>query len=190
MSIAAVVVSFYSGEILHETLDKLIQDPSINSIWLVNNGNPEIDEARLRQLHRDGKIHLLEGQGNIGFARACNLAAEQVLEDVLLLLNPDCQPIGNAIAVMHKALKECVNAEAVLLGGKVVDEKGQEQRGSRRRLLTPRTAFAEMLPIFFGKKRRSSSAYGGRSCRLLSGTCRKRCLHDDFNRFFPQAGRI
>lgn len=54
---------------------------------VVDNGSADETLAHLRQLRPDAKI--IENRKNIGFGRACNLAAQSAGGEYLLFLNPD-----------------------------------------------------------------------------------------------------
>lgn len=144
MSLAAIIVTYHTGAPLQACLNAVLAEKNIDAVYCVNNGNPPEVETRLRACQHE-KFHLIEGQGNIGFGRACNLAANLSQEDALLLLNPDCLPQDDAVDVMLRSLLQ--QPENTLLGGKILDPQGNEQRGSRRRTLTPRRALVEMLPF-------------------------------------------
>ena len=69
---------------------------------------------------------LIQGHGNIGFARGCNLAARTAKGHHLIILNPDAylQPgcISSLIAAARDFPGPCV------VGARVLNEDGSEQR--------------------------------------------------------------
>jgi hypothetical protein len=84
-------------------------------------------------------VRLLRGQGNVGFAAACNLAARQAGGDVLVFVNPDAILEPDAIARLIAALEAA--PPPAIVGGDLRDENGQPERGSRRDRLTLWRAF-------------------------------------------------
>ena len=138
-TLSAVMVSYQTGPILWEALRAALAEPLITEIWLVDNGNPQ---GVLERLHSQAsltpRLRLLTGHGNIGFGRACNLAAAKAAGDCLLLLNPDLQIQPGAAAHL---LEELAKARSpAIIGGRILSEDGREQRGARRDPLTPWTA--------------------------------------------------
>ncbi len=144
--ISVVMVSYMTGPALMEAITAVLSDRDIHELIVVDNGNTESARARLSQLTaKTHRIRFLQGHGNIGFARACNYGAKLATGHYLLFLNPD--------AVISKgAARQLANAgdclvEPWITGGLLRDEKGEEQRGARRRALTPLSALVGFLPV-------------------------------------------
>jgi N-acetylglucosaminyl-diphospho-decaprenol L-rhamnosyltransferase len=133
-SVSAVVVSYQTGPILADCLDALA--PQVDEIILVDNGNPPDISARLAA---DARLKHLVGHGNVGFGAACNRGALAAKHPLLLFLNPDAILRSGAVAALAEAGAD--KPHPWLIGGRVLDEHGREQRGSRRDLLTPWRAF-------------------------------------------------
>lgn len=151
-TISVVMVSYMTGPALMEAVRSVIADPDITEFIIVDNGNSESARHRLCQLAMQSeKIRLLQGHGNIGFAKACNYGAKISTGEYLLFLNPD------AVISPGAALKlaECGKTltRPWIVGAMIRDEFGREQRGSRREHLTPYSAFVTFtglsrLPFF------------------------------------------
>ena len=144
--ISVVMVSYMTGPALMEAITAVLADRDIHELIVVDNGNTENARARLSQLTaKRTRVRFLQGQGNIGFARGCNYGAKLATGHYLLFLNPD--------AVIAKgAARQLANAGDGLIqpwitGGLLRDEKGNEQRGARRRALTPLSALVGFLPV-------------------------------------------
>lgn len=144
--ISVVVVSYYTGAALFECLQAVLADPDIYELILVDNGNPETTRERLWNFAKKcARIRVLQGQGNVGFGRACNYGAKIAKGDCILFLNPD------AIIEKGAALKMVDKGEKLrspwVLGGDLQTVYGTEQRGSRRRALTPWSALVSFTPL-------------------------------------------
>ncbi len=144
--ISVVMVSYMTGPALMEAIMAVLSDRDVHELIVVDNGNTESARARLSEMTANrNRIRFLQGHGNIGFARACNYGANLATGHYILFLNPD--------AVITKgAARELANAGDCLVqpwitGGLLRDETGKEQRGSRRRALTPFSALVGFLPI-------------------------------------------
>ena len=144
--ISVIMVSYMTGPALMEAITAVLADRDIHELIVVDNGNTESARARLSQLTaKRTRVRFLQGHGNIGFARACNYGANLATGHYLLFLNPD--------AVITKgAARKLANAgdslmEPWITGGLLRDEKGQEQRGARRRALTPLSALVSFIPL-------------------------------------------
>lgn len=135
---SAVVVSFHTGPILEACIDALADAPLCRQIVLVNNGNPPDVVAALHvRAAKVSKLKLIDGHGNIGFGRACNLGAAQASEDYLLFVNPDCVIDATCLSALASVLADHSDA---LVGGSLRNVDGSEQRGTRRGVLTPWSA--------------------------------------------------
>ena len=134
---AAIVVTYHTGPRLDACLQRLRDDPEIEDLVVVDNGNTPEVEARLRAFaDAEPKAQLLSGHGNVGFARGCNLgAAAAPAARRLLFLNPDLVLAPGATAELGAALEG--GQRPCVAGGRVLALDGREQRGGRRDLITP-----------------------------------------------------
>lgn len=128
----------------------------VDQLILVNNGSAD-DLAPWRgRLAAESRVTLLEGHGNIGFGRAVNLAAERVDTDLMLVLNPDgILPTEGLPAAVGIARSD---PSVGLVGARVLGVDGAEQRGSRRRFVTP-TSLLEDIGARMGLLGRERSLY-------------------------------
>lgn len=147
VAISAIIVSYHTGSVLAQCLDALRRQDGVREIILIDNGNPEGAVDAAIGTGADGPpVHLMTGHGNIGFAAACNRGARAAVFDTLLFLNPDAiLPPGGALALARAGSKR---GHPWLMGAKIVDPDGAEQRGSRRTTLTPWRAFVEATKLY------------------------------------------
>lgn len=151
-AISVIMVSYMTGPALLEAVGTVLEDPDIFELILVDNGNTLGARHSLSQaVMAHDKVRLLQGHGNVGFAKGCNYGARLARGDYLLFLNPDA--VLRPGAAMQ--LAECGQglAHPWIAGGLLRDINGREQRGGRRRALTPWSAFATFtglhkLPFF------------------------------------------
>lgn len=144
--ISAIIVSYHTGPRLSDCLAAALMDEDIGEIILVDNGNPH-DTRRdiIAPLLTASKIRILQGHGNIGFARACNYGANLAIGDKFYFLNPDAVTKTGTAKHLSEVL-DTAKAPAIA-GARLVDEQGIEQRGSRRYKLT----LGRALSTFFGR---------------------------------------
>jgi GT2 family glycosyltransferase len=141
--VSVVMVVYMTGAALGESLACALQDAGVHELVVVDNGSTPEDLIYLRQLaERDERVVLLTGQGNIGFARGANLGARTAGGDVLVFLNPDAflQPdcVARLVAEIETRASPCI------VGGRVLNADGTEQRGARRGDITPITALLSL----------------------------------------------
>lgn len=143
----AVLVSYHTGPTLFSALDAVLAQPEVTRVVLVDNGNPPDVRAELAaRAAGEPRLELVQGQGNVGFAAACNLGAARARESLLLLLNPDCLLPPGALG---RLLEQAQALDAPwLLGPRLLNPDGSEQAGGRRRLLTPGLAVIEGLGLY------------------------------------------
>ena len=144
--ISVIMVSYMTGPALLEAILAVLADQDIHELIVVDNGNTEGARTRISQLTAtQDRVRFLQGHGNIGFARACNYGAKMASGHYFLFLNPDA-------VISDGAARQLANAgdglvEPWITGGLLRDENGNEQRGARRRALTPLSALVGFLPI-------------------------------------------
>lgn len=138
--VAVLIVNYNAGDWLARCVAGLRPDGGVSpAIRIVDNGSTDgslerIDTADV-EIDRTGR--------NLGFAAGINRAAAGADAEFLLLLNPDCRIEPAALLRLVDELDR--HPRAALVSCRVLDHHGQEQRGSRRRLPTPRRIIAELL---------------------------------------------
>ena len=129
--VSVVMVIYMTGDAMSESLTCVLADPRVDELVIVDNGSSLIEAARLRGFaERDRRVVLVNGQGNVGFAKGANLGARRATGDVLVFLNPDAFLQGGCVT----ALLEAIEGRPVpcIVGGRVMNADGSEQRGARR----------------------------------------------------------
>jgi GT2 family glycosyltransferase len=138
-TVSVVMVVYFTGEALSESLDCVLRDPLVDELVVVDNGSTRVDAARLRNLaDRDQRVTLLSGHGNVGFARGANLGARQARGDLLVFLNPDAFLQPGCVAELVREIED--RPVPCIVGGRVLNSDRTEQRGARRGDITPMTA--------------------------------------------------
>jgi GT2 family glycosyltransferase len=145
-AVSVVIVSYHTGATLRACLERVLAETAVGDVVVVDNGNDAATLASLRQRAAgSGKLVLLSGHGNVGFAAGCNLGARASTRPILLLLNPDCliEPgtIGGLLAALGSPARPWIATVRLL------DPSGAEQRGCRRNPGTPWQCLVEALRL-------------------------------------------
>ena len=146
--VSVVMVTYWTGPVLTSVIESVLSadQEDIVELVLVDNGNPPEVAAQLAGWAADDpRLVVINGHGNVGYARGCNLGTRRARGRHLLLLNPDCRLAPGAIPAL---LAEAASlGEHWMLGCRVLNPDGSDQRGSRRTLLTPLTALVETFRL-------------------------------------------
>lgn len=156
-TVSAIIVTYHTGPALRDCLEALLTDPQIDEIVVVNNGNPPRDIGFLNRFSdkNRSRVQFISGHGNVGFAKGSNLGASKATGDRLLFLNPDAILRRGSVAALEEAAAD--RGEPWIVGGRIFDIRGREQRGGRRRMLrltsalvtyTGLSLFERLHPIF------------------------------------------
>jgi GT2 family glycosyltransferase len=146
------MVVYQTGEALVESIRHVLAEPLVDEFVIVDNGSPTEEAERLRALGRtEPRIVLQQGHGNIGFARGANMGAETARGEYIVFLNPDAN-------LQHGCIEALVAAFAgrpvpAVVGARVMNADGTEQRGGRRGEVTPVTtllSFGHLTARFKG----------------------------------------
>jgi GT2 family glycosyltransferase len=144
--VSAVMVTYQTGPALFGAIEAVLGQAGLDELVLVDNGNPEPVVATLNRLEAaEDRVRLLTGHGNVGYAAACNLGAGAARGDYLLFVNPDCLLPAGAVAQFLAVARR--TQRPAVLGCRLSNPDGTEQRGSRRAALTPWTALVETLRL-------------------------------------------
>jgi len=144
--ISIVMVSYFTGPSLMESVSTILADPDILELIIVDNGNTVSARQRLWSLAKNTRsVKIVQGQGNVGFGCACNYGAKLAKGDFILFLNPDA--ILEKGAAMRLADCGAGLNRPWIVGGNLQTVDGVEQRGSRRNALTPLSAIISFTPL-------------------------------------------
>lgn len=141
--VTAVIVNYNSGRWLLRCIDNLRgRARELPPVIVIDNASddgsvdllPELNNITIRRAHR-----------NLGFGRGVNQALRNVATDYMLIINPDCLIVPDALARLVAELD--THPDTALVSGRVFDMRGIEQRGSRRRLPSRGQVLSEVLPF-------------------------------------------
>jgi GT2 family glycosyltransferase len=143
---SVIVVSYRTGPALRDCVESVLGQDGLAELVVVDNGNPSETLAWLAaRAAADPRLKLLTGHGNVGFAAGCNRGVAASRGGLVLLLNPDC--VIEPGTLLHGAGLLRRRPDAALVGGRLLNPDGTDQRGGRRNLLTPARAVAEALRL-------------------------------------------
>jgi GT2 family glycosyltransferase len=129
--VSVVMVVYMTGEALEQSVACVLRDPLVDEFVIVDNGSSRLDAARLRNLaDRDGRVVLVAGHGNVGFARGANLGARTAQGEILVFLNPDAFLQPGCITELVREIED--RPVPCIVGGRVLNSDRTEQRGARR----------------------------------------------------------
>lgn len=153
--LSIVTVSWMSGPSLKGAIEAVLNAPSVDEYILVSHENPPETLAMLRDIAAEhDHFNLIETGENLGFAKGCNIGARRATGDFILFLNPDAI-IDEEAASRLKLTAQRMHLQDWIVGARILNEDGSEQRGARRGELTPMTAMAGFLnhnSNLFGKE--------------------------------------
>jgi N-acetylglucosaminyl-diphospho-decaprenol L-rhamnosyltransferase len=144
--ISVVMVVYRTGPVLAESIADVLAEPLVDEFILIDNGSSREEEAvQDAAAARDPRVRILRGHGNVGFARGCNMGAQASHGRLLVVLNPDALLQPGCVA----ALAEAVDATPAprLIGARILNVDGTEQRGARRGEVTPVTTLLSLTRL-------------------------------------------
>jgi len=146
-TVSVVMATYHTGPVLLDSIKSVLMQKKLSELILVDNGNSNYMRGKLNDIkEKNDKLHIISGQGNIGFSRACNMGAHEAKGDYILLLNPDCILPANALAHGVRALQK--NPKAWVAGCKLLNKDGSEQIGNRRNILTFQNFISEYSGLY------------------------------------------
>lgn len=153
---SAIVVSYYTGPVLLQSLRAMLDAEGIAEVIVVDNGNPEDARDAVRAMATvEPRLRFVQSPENVGFAAGCNAGAKFASQGALLFVNPDALLTPNAPAKLLETLNKA--GAPAIVGGDLRDLAGNPDRGSRRAKLTLWSAFVSfsglsalggLIPLF------------------------------------------
>uniref|UniRef100_B0T0Z6 Glycosyl transferase family 2 n=1 Tax=Caulobacter sp. (strain K31) TaxID=366602 RepID=B0T0Z6_CAUSK len=136
--VSVVMVVYQTGEALIESVRHVLAEPQVDEFVIIDNGSPEREAEMLRSLGRsEPRVVLQQGHGNVGFARGANMGAETARGEYIIFLNPDANLQPGCIEALVAAFGG--RPVPTVVGARVLNTDGSEQRGGRRGEVTPVT---------------------------------------------------
>ena len=128
MDVSVVVVSYNTRELTLACLRSIGASAGSVAHETIVVDNASADDSGAAIARDYPEVRLITSQENLGFARACNLAAQEARGRYLLLLNPDAR-------LLEDTLREVVahadaHPDATIVGGRTLREDGTLNPGS------------------------------------------------------------
>lgn len=128
--VSIIILSYNTKDLLKECLESLFTKLSSVPFEVIVLDNASKDES-VSMTRRDfPRVHVIESQVNLGFARGVNLAAKKAKGDYLLFLNSDATLLDANLKKMVSQLEE--NESLAVIGGNLLnrDETTSEPYGN------------------------------------------------------------
>ena len=136
--VSVVMVVYQTGEALIKSIEHVLAEPVVDEFVIIDNGSPPEEAERLRALGRtEARVVLQQGHGNVGFARGANMGAETARGEYIVFLNPDANLQPGCVEALVEAFQD--QPVPTVIGARVMNTDGTEQRGGRRGEVTPVT---------------------------------------------------
>ncbi|OYX34470.1 MAG: glycosyl transferase [Caulobacterales bacterium 32-69-10] len=145
VEVSVVMVVYRTGPALAESLRRVLAGDEVGEFVLVDNGSATDEAAVMTAVEADARVTVLRGHGNVGFARGANLGAAAAHGRVLVFLNPDAFLEDGCIAALKAALDPA--RSPCLVGARMMNTDGTEQRGGRRGEVTPASALLSLTKL-------------------------------------------
>jgi N-acetylglucosaminyl-diphospho-decaprenol L-rhamnosyltransferase len=129
--VSVVMVVYRTGEALEKAIRCVLEEPNVDELIIVDNGSTEAAAESLRELARiEPRVSLLQGHGNVGFARGANMGAAAARGRHVVFLNPDAFLQPGCVDALTAGLEG--QPPRSIVGACILDPDGAEQRGGRR----------------------------------------------------------
>lgn len=148
--VTVVMIAYHTGKVLFQSIARVLEEACVHQLVLIDNGSADLTAEKLRELDElYDRILLVQGHGNIGFARAANVGAQLASQPWVVFLNPDACLCDHAIERLIDAATG--TTRPCIVGARVLNTDLSEQRGARRGEVTPVTTLISLLrlPKFF-----------------------------------------
>jgi len=144
--ISIIIVNFNSKDYLTKCVQSVLASTVPVEVFVVDNGSEDASLSILKDaIGCEPRLHIIENEENLGFARANNKSLSMTRGDYILFLNPDCTIKPNTLEVMLAVMD--AHPEAGMAGCMIRNPDGSEQAGSRRYIPTPWRSMIRVLKL-------------------------------------------
>jgi N-acetylglucosaminyl-diphospho-decaprenol L-rhamnosyltransferase len=149
---SVIVITANSGPLSGLCVDRILASSARVELILVDNASSDGQIESIETRHSsDARLRIRRNPENIGFGPACNQACALASGDMLLVLNPDCLLEVDTIERLRTAATR--NQRAGILGVRILDRRGCEDKASRRREPTLRRSLCSLSGLArFGRR--------------------------------------
>ncbi|MBI1686403.1 glycosyltransferase family 2 protein [Caulobacter hibisci] len=144
--VSVVMVVYRTGEALVDSIRHVLAEPMVDEFVIVDNGSPPSEAEMLRALGlTEPRVQLLQGHGNVGFAKGANLGASIAQGEYLVFINPDANLQPDCVPAIVTAFRD--QPTPTVMGARIMNIDGTEQRGARRGEVTPVTTLMSLSQL-------------------------------------------
>jgi GT2 family glycosyltransferase len=131
MCFDVIIVNWNAGQKLYNCINSVMQygQPFVNKIIVVDNGSTDGSEIAINSLP---SVNLIRSDINLGFAKACNIAASHADSEFILFLNPDASLFPDSLTKLIDFMKKTENKKIGICGIQLIDEYGHISRSCAR----------------------------------------------------------
>jgi len=144
--VTVIIVNFNGGELLVRSVRQAFASDRPVEIIVSDNASAD-NSIRLleKEFGDEPRLTIIHNSSNLGFATANNVALKQAEGDFILFLNPDCLVQADTISRLLNVFQD--DEQAGMVGCRVLNPDGTEQKGCRRRVPTPWRTFVRVLGL-------------------------------------------
>jgi N-acetylglucosaminyl-diphospho-decaprenol L-rhamnosyltransferase len=145
--VTVIMIVYHTGKVLFESIERVLAEPLVKQFVIIDNGSNDRDAAHLRDLQQEHPhIVLVQGHGNIGFAKAANVGAVLANQPWLVVLNPDARLEPDCVRHLIEAARD--RPSPCIVGARILNTDLTEQRGARRGEITPMTTLITLSRLW------------------------------------------
>ena len=145
-TISVVVVVYRTGPALENCIACILKDHDTFELILVDNGSSPQEAGWMQAAAAThAKVKLLVGHGNVGFAQGANLGVRASSGQVVVFVNPDAFVQPGCLSTLREGVGQ--GPRPCLIGARILNADGGEQRGARRGEVTPMTTLFSILRL-------------------------------------------
>ena len=167
IKLSIVIVNYKVRDLLAQTIRSIISADGFENCEIIVVDNNSRDGSK-ELIEKDfAFVNFIELKTNSGFAKACNIGANEAKGQYILMLNPDTIISKNTLAFGINYLEKHKNVG--ILGPKILNQDGSFQFQCRRTFPTPTNAFAYMSGL--SKVFPKSKTFGAYNLTYLPSDC-------------------
>lgn len=122
-----IIVNYKSVDLVFKAIESIVNYSKKSTYEVLVIDNASGDDFSLLTKFSTINLKIIRNEGNFGFGKAINIAFEESIGELVLLLNPDAYFLNDVLAVFDEFYESNSSKNKSILGGSIYNPEGNSE---------------------------------------------------------------